>query len=80
MSGFVVFMAKRFCDDGPGYVAIESGSIAVGSIRGELDGKANEREIPFHKLMYETCLRIIPKGFFEWSTKVILAEFGVIIC
>ena len=29
--------------------------------------------------MCETCLRFIPEGFCEWSTEVILAEFGAVI-
>ena len=32
--------------------------------------------------MYDTCLRFIPKGFFEWlieakPTELILAKFGI---
>ena len=69
---------------GLGDVTIESGVIAVGSVRKILDGKAYKRAIWFRKLMYETCLRFMPKRFFEWlikgkPTEVILNAFGVSI-
>ena len=57
----MVFIGKTVCYAGLRDVAIESGVITIGSVGKVLDGKTFKRAIWFYALMYETCLRFIPK-------------------
>ena len=66
-------------------IAIESG--VVSPVKRALDGKTYKRAIWF-QLIYETCLRFIPKEFLEWlieakPTEKTFAKFGTnieVIC
>ena len=52
-------IGKRFGGAGLRDIAIESGVIAEGSIKGVFQGKQYNRAVRFHKLLYESLLRII---------------------
>ena len=62
-------------------VALESGIITVGSVGTLLDRKEYKGVIWFHKLMHETCLRYLSKGWLTEAkpTEVILVKFGASI-
>ena len=56
---------KRFSPAGLREVIIESGVIEEGSVDGILTGKAYNRTVRFHKLMYEACMRLIWRSFMD---------------
>ena len=60
---FLAVIGKRFADAGLRDIAIESGVIAEGSTKGVFQGKQYNRAVRFHKLMYESLLRIIWRKF-----------------
>lgn len=63
---FLGVIGKRFQDAGLKDVCIEVGAVAEGSISGVMDGHKYNRSLRFHKVMYETLLRLAWKGFPEW--------------
>ena len=60
---FLAVIGKRFGEAGLRDIAIESGVIAEGSIKGVFHGKQYNRAVRFHKLLYESLLRIIWEKF-----------------
>ena len=56
-------------------VVIESGVIEEGSVDGILTGKACNRTVRFHKLMYETCMRLIWRDFMGWFEEENFPEY-----
>ena len=63
---FLSVIGKRFQDAGLRDVIIESGVIAEGSTSGVLEGRAYNRAIRFHKLMFEALNRLAWIGFISW--------------
>eukprot|EP00794_Sanderia_malayensis_P020731 gene20733-22764_t len=59
-------IGKRFGDAGLRDICIESSVIAEGSVDGVLGGKQYNRAVRFHKLMSESCIRLIWEGFLSW--------------
>ena len=59
-------IGKQFSPAGLRDVIIESGVIEEGSVDGILTGKAYNRTVRFHKLMYQACMRLIWRGFMDW--------------
>ena len=47
-------------------IIIESGVIEEGSIEAVLNGKAYNRAVRFHKLIYEACTGLIWESFIDW--------------
>ena len=62
----LAIIGKRFGDAGLRDICIESSVIAEGSVNGVLGGKQYNRAVRFHKLMYESCMRLIWEGFLSW--------------
>ena len=52
-------IGKRFGPAGLRDIIIESGVIEEGSVEALLNGKAYNRAVRFHKLMYEACMRLV---------------------
>ena len=59
-------IGKRFGPAGLRDIIIESGVIEEGSVEAVLNGKAYNRAVRFHKLMYEACMRLVWEGFVDW--------------
>ena len=59
-------IGKRFGPAGLRDVIIESGVIEEGSVEAVLNGKAYNRAVRFHKLMYEACMRLVWQSFVDW--------------
>ena len=68
-------IGKRFSPAGLRDVIIESGVIEEGSVDGILTGKAYDRTVRFHKLMYEACMRLIWRGFMDWFEEENFPEY-----
>ena len=62
-------IGKRFQDAGLRDICIESGVIAEWSVSGVLDGRRYNRDVRFHKLMYEALHGLAWKGFQSWIEK-----------
>ena len=56
-------IGKRFEDAGLRDLALESGIVAEGSVNTVMSGKAYNRAVRFHKLMYESYCELPGKGF-----------------
>ena len=63
----MAIIGKCFEDGGLRGLAIESGIIAEGSVKGVMEGKHYNRAVRFHKLTYEVCMRLIWNGFMRWD-------------
>ena len=70
-------IGKRFSPAGLRDVIIESGVIEEGSVDGVLNGKAYNRAVRFHKLMYEACMRLIWTGFIDWLEEENVPEYQI---
>ena len=74
--GCLLFViGKRFSPAGLRDVIIESGVIEEGSVDGILTGKADNRTVRFHKLMYEACMRLIWRSFMDWFEEENFPEY-----
>ena len=56
-------------------VIIEPGVIEEESVDGILTGKDYNRTVRFHKLMYESCMRLVWRGFMDWFEEENVPEF-----
>jgi hypothetical protein len=63
---FLSILGKRFIDAGLRDICIESGILGAGSINGVFDGKAYNRAIRVHKVIYEAFMRVIWSEFRLW--------------
>ena len=59
-------IGKRFASAGLKDLAVESGTIAEGSITSVLEGRHYNRGVRLCKLVYEALLRLAWKGFHPW--------------
>ena len=59
-------IGKWFGPAGLRDIIIESGVIEEGSVEAVLNGKAYNRAVRFHKLMYEACTRLVWESFIDW--------------
>ena len=75
ISFLLCVIGKRFSPAGLRDVIIESGVIEEGSVDGILTGKAHNRTVRFHKLMYEACTRLIRRGFMDWFEEENFPEY-----
>ena len=62
-------IGKPFQDAGLRDICIESGVIAEWSVSSVLDGRRYNRDVRFHKLMYEALHGLAWKGFQLWIEK-----------
>ena len=71
---FLAVIGKRFGDAGLTDVAIESGVVAEGSTKGVLTGKHYNRAVRFHKLLYESMMRMVWEKFVAWMEERLMEE------
>ena len=72
-------IGKRFGQAGLRGIIIESGTIEEGFVEAVLNGKAYNRAVRFHKVMFEACMRLIWEGFVEWFEENQAAEYQLIV-
>ena len=71
---YLAVIGRRFGDAGITDVAIESEVIAEGSMTGVLTGKHYNRAVRFHKLLYESMMRMIWEKFVVWVEERLTVE------
>lgn len=59
-------IGKLFEEYGLRDLAVESGTVAEGSVTKVMEGRHYNRGVRFHKLMYEALMRVIWSSFQEW--------------
>ena len=75
ISWLLSVIRKRLLPAGLRDVVIESGVIEEGSVDGISTGKVYNRTMRFHKLMYETCMRLIWRDFMGWFEEENFPEY-----
>lgn len=63
---FLSILGKRFVDAGLRDICIETGILGAGSVNGVFDGKAYNRAIRVHKVIYEAFMRLMWSEFSLW--------------
>ena len=69
------FFGKRFSPAGLKDVIIEPGVVEEGLVDEILTGKAYNRKVRFHKLMYKARMRLIWRGFMDWFEEENFPEY-----